>query len=455
MAAGGIHDQLGGGFHRYATDARWLVPHFEQMLYDNAQLARVYVHAWALDRRSRRTSTSATGTLDYLLRELRTADGGFAASQDADTEGEEGATFVWTAAEVREVLGDDGRAVRGRLRRHRRRQLGGPHDPVAGPRRRGAGRAVRAGADEVADRLAAARAAAARGAVAPAAAGARRQGARGVERARDRGARRRRAGAGGVGRRTWRRPAARYLEAARGRGRGRARGSLLGADGRLRRSWKDGRASAGRRARGPREPRRGLLALYEATFDERWFGGRRARRRDPRPVRGPGRRLLRHGRRRRAAGRPAAGLQDNAIPSGGAMAATVLLRLAALTGEGRYRDAAERALATAGPFLARYPTSFAQWLVRARARPRRTWSRSRSSGRRTTRPAGPARRRRPRVPAVPGGRRVGRRRAASAVPLLADRVAIDGRPTAYVCRGFACRQPVTEPEALAAQLAAP
>ena len=105
MAAGGIHDQLGGGFHRYSTDAHWLVPHFEQMLYDNAQLARVYGHAWALTGDPAYLDTM-TGTLDYLLRELRTSDGGFAASQDADTEGEEGATFTWTAAEVREVLGD-------------------------------------------------------------------------------------------------------------------------------------------------------------------------------------------------------------------------------------------------------------------------------------------------------------------------------------------------------------
>src|SRR5439155_1966079 len=92
MAAGGIHDQLGGGFHRYATDAVWLVPHFEQMLYDNAQLARVYVHAWQVTRDPSLLEV-ARGTLDYLLRELRTADGGFAASQDADTDGEEGSTL--------------------------------------------------------------------------------------------------------------------------------------------------------------------------------------------------------------------------------------------------------------------------------------------------------------------------------------------------------------------------
>src|SRR5437870_3737587 len=106
MANGGIHDQLGGGFHRYATDAIWLVPHFEQMLYDNAQLARVYIHAWRQfgDERFREV---AEGVLDYMARELTTADGAFAASQDADTEGVEGATFTWRAAEVREVLGKD------------------------------------------------------------------------------------------------------------------------------------------------------------------------------------------------------------------------------------------------------------------------------------------------------------------------------------------------------------
>ena len=106
MADGGIHDQLGGGFARYATDADWLVPHFEKMLYDNAQLARAYLHAWAVTGEERYREV-VEATLDYLIRELTTSDGAFAASQDADTEGEEGATFVWTADEVGEVLGED------------------------------------------------------------------------------------------------------------------------------------------------------------------------------------------------------------------------------------------------------------------------------------------------------------------------------------------------------------
>jgi uncharacterized protein YyaL (SSP411 family) len=107
MADGGIRDQLGGGFHRYATDAHWLVPHFEQMLYDNAQLARVYLHAsqaYSGDV-SVRYREIAVGVLDYMLRELQRDDGAFASSQDADTDGVEGATFTWRVPEIREVLG--------------------------------------------------------------------------------------------------------------------------------------------------------------------------------------------------------------------------------------------------------------------------------------------------------------------------------------------------------------
>ncbi len=104
MAAGGIHDQIGGGFHRYATDTYWLVPHFEKMLYDNAQLARVYLHAYQLTGEPRFRAVVET-TLDYLVREVRTTEGLFASSQDADTDGTEGRTYVWTLDEVATVLG--------------------------------------------------------------------------------------------------------------------------------------------------------------------------------------------------------------------------------------------------------------------------------------------------------------------------------------------------------------
>ncbi len=228
---------------------------------------------------------------------------------------------------------------------------------------------------------------------------------------------------------------------------------LLAEDGSLKRSWKDGRAVGGGVLEDYAHLAEGLLALYETSFDERWFT----------IARGLADRILSHFED------PAGGFfdtasdhetlitrpkdpQDNAVPSGGAMAATVLLRLAAWTGEGRYREAAERALGAVAPFLARYPTGFAQWLVAAsfaasdvvevaivgdpaeaatRELLRPVWS--------TWRPA--------QVLAV-GASGV----TTSAVPLLHDRAAIDSRPTAYVCRGFACNLPVSDAAALTAQL---
>ncbi len=103
MAEGGIYDQLGGGFHRYSVDERWLVPHFEKMLYDNAQLARVYLHAYQVTG-AEFLREIVEDTLDYVLREMTSPDGGFFSTQDADSEGEEGQFFVWEAGILREVL---------------------------------------------------------------------------------------------------------------------------------------------------------------------------------------------------------------------------------------------------------------------------------------------------------------------------------------------------------------
>jgi len=113
MARGGIYDQVGGGFHRYSVDAHWLVPHFEKMLYDNAQLASLYLHGWLAfgDPEYRRVTEE---TLDYLLREMTDPAGGFYSATDADSEGHEGKFFVWTPDELREVLGETDAAVAAR-----------------------------------------------------------------------------------------------------------------------------------------------------------------------------------------------------------------------------------------------------------------------------------------------------------------------------------------------------
>ena len=106
MANGGMYDQLGGGFHRYSTDARWLVPHFEKMLYDNALLARVYLHYFQVNGEPFARET-VEGILDYVLGEMTHADGGFYSTQDADSEGHEGKFFVWTMDEIRATLGEE------------------------------------------------------------------------------------------------------------------------------------------------------------------------------------------------------------------------------------------------------------------------------------------------------------------------------------------------------------
>jgi uncharacterized protein YyaL (SSP411 family) len=461
MAAGGIFDQLAGGFARYATDAAWLVPHFEKMLYDNAQLARVYVHAWALtgDRAHLRV---AIATLDFVAREMTLPDGVFAASLDADTEGEEGATYTWTAHEVRDALIAAGLADAWPL-------VAEAYDVAEAGNWEGrvifrrvasdAGLAERHGRDpgEVAELLERAR-------VALLAVRDRRsQPARDdkalagwnglmVAACADAAALLARDGDPGLGA-----AAARYLALA-GRAANRLLAVLRTPDGRFLRSWKDGSARHAGTLEDQACMAEGLVALYEATGDEHWFAAARE----------TAEAILRH------FADPAGGfhdtaddaeplvarprrLEDNAVPSGGAMAATVLLRLAALTGEGRYVDAAASAISVVGDATATHPTAFAQWLaaidwwvgpvdeiaiVGDPADPRTEGLAAVARG----------------APAHVGWRprqvvAIGPDPAASGVPLLQGRFALGGAPTAFVCRGFACRQPVTEPEALAAILA--
>ncbi len=441
MADGGIHDQLGGGFHRYATDPAWLVPHFEQMLYDNAQLARVYLHAWAATDDAQFRDV-AVGVLDYLLRELRLPDGAFASSQDADTDGVEGLTFVWTAAEIRDVLGDDaepfmaayGVTDEGNWEDRTILSRVWPDIQTPPPSREDA--AFEARLADARARLLARRA------------------------TRSQPARDDKALAAWNGLaiaafaeagRLLDEP--RYVEAAVAAATA-ITGGLLAADGSLSRSWKDGRATGQGVLEDYANLADGLLALYEATFDERWFSTARAlmdrvlaRFADP-----AGGFYDTADDHERLVTRPK-DPQDNATPSGNAMAVLVLLRLAAWTGEGRYRDAAEAAFRTVTAYLPRYPTGFAQWLVGLDLAFSPAVEVAIVGD-----PADPATR--ALVAETTRGYRPHQVVAlsatpdASAVPLLADRIAVGGRPTAYVCRGFVCRLPVTDPEALRAELVA-
>jgi uncharacterized protein len=456
MADGGLRDQLGGGFHRYATDAIWLVPHFEQMLYDNAQLARAYLHAWAHTGDARYRNV-ATGTLDYIVRELTTTDGAFAASQDADTNGVEGSTFTWRAEEIRSVLGDEaalfstaygvtdggnweGSTILSRIRAASdlanlyALPVGEVEARLARAREHLLGLRSRRPQPARDDKALAAWNGLAIGALADAARllGLRADGA---------------AQAAQAAQAEWYRAAAERAADVILRG-------LLGVDGRLGRSWKDGRATGQGVLEDYANLAEGLLALYEATFDERWFTTARALadailERFTDPDGGFYDTATDH---ERLITRPK-DVQDNATPSGGAVATLVLLRLAAFTGEGRYRDTAERAIATVTMYTARYPTAFAMWLQAIDLALAPVAEVAIVGD-----PSDPATR--ALLEVASGGYHPNRvvalahgDGAATAVPLLEGRVQLKGRATAYVCRGFACRLPVTDPDALREQLA--
>jgi uncharacterized protein len=455
MSAGGIFDQLGGGFARYATDASWTVPHFEKMLYDNALLARVYLHAWALTGEAGYLGTARV-TLDFMARELRLPDGVFAASLDADTEGVEGATYTWTAGEVAEALHgaglDDDLAlaieaygITGRGQLDGRSVLVGAADAARLAARGGLDVDAAAGALE---RVRAALLAARDERPQPARDDKALAGWNGLAIAAF-------ADAGGrLGRsaeprlRTAGREYLAIAEAAATR----LLAVLRGPDGPLRRSWAGGRASHVAMLEDHAALAEGLLVLYEASQAERWMLAARdladeALDRFADPAGGffdtpaDGEALV---------ARPSS-VADSAVPSGSALLVTVLLRLAALTADERYADAAERALARVGAVAARIPLGFGQLLVAL------DWLLERADEVAIVGdPADPDvgrlravldRGYRPRLVVA-----VASRPAESAVPLLAARFALDGRPTAFVCRDFACRRPVTEPEALAALL---
>jgi len=427
MLAGGIYDQIGGGFARYSVDAVWLVPHFEKMLYDNAQLARAYLHGWqALGYE--RYCRICEETLDWMLREMRGSEGGFYSALDADSEGEEGRFYVWTAAQVREVLGERAEPVieyygvteGGNFEGANVLHLAGgaaaePPEGIEESRRlllRARSERVRPGLDD--KRLTS------WNALAIAAL----------------------AEAGAVlGRED-------YMAAAR-----ECADFLLttmrDSEGRLLRTYKDGEA----RLNGYLEDHafllEALLTLYEAGFETRWFEAARELaetmvERFGDPERG-GFYSTSADHEELIARRKEVG--DHPIPSGNSSAALGLLRLAALTGERRYEEEAEGVLSLFAKPAVQHPDAFAH-LLRAldfNLSPTREVA---LVGDDVSELAAVVRAElRPHL--VLAGGREGSREP----PLLADRTTVDGRPAAYVCESFACRLPVTDPAELRAELA--
>jgi uncharacterized protein YyaL (SSP411 family) len=343
MAAGGICDQVGGGFARYAVDATWTVPHFEKMLYDNALLAGAYLHGWRIAGEEPLLRT-CTETLDWALREMRAPDGGFHSALDADSEGREGTFYVWTVAQLRELLGEladeaiayFGATKEGNFEGANVLEARGP-EPAPGRRAeirerllQARERRPRPGLDD--KRLTAWNALMVRTlAEAGAALGDERGG--------------------------------RYLSAAR-EGGDFLLTRMRGPGGDLMRTYKDGRARIGAFLEDHAFLLEALLALYEATFEARWFG--EARRlagvlieRFADPDRG-GFFSTPVGHEDLIARRKE--LQDSPLPSGFSSATLGLLRLARLTGEAEYERQAVAALRLAHELAARHPLAFGHLL---------------------------------------------------------------------------------------------
>jgi uncharacterized protein YyaL (SSP411 family) len=375
MAAGGMYDHLAGGFHRYSTDDHWLVPHFEKMLYDNAQLARCYVHAWQLLGKARYRAV-ATETLDYLLREMQHPQGGFFSAQDADTAEGEGAYFTWTIEEVRGALdpvqaaaieSTYGLTQNGNFEGRNILHLPGEFPVADGGYPDGDAVLAQARAKllEVRqtrprpardEKILAAWNGLALTAFAEAAVA---FGSSVYQEAAERAAEfilgQMIASAGpSMG------PAGEEASA-----RTATRGAPS-ATSRLSHSWKDGRVSGQAFLDDHACVAEGFLALYRCTFDELWFLAARdlvddLAARFGRPAGGF---YDTSGDHEALIARPRAAY-DSPTPTGNSMAATVLLKMAAYTGEDRYRELAEDALASLAPAASPAAVMSGQWLSAA------------------------------------------------------------------------------------------
>ena len=409
MASGGMYDQVGGGFARYSVDARWLVPHFEKMLYDNALLARTYLHAWQVigDPLFKRV---ACETLDWALREMRGPEGGFYSALDADSEGEEGRFYVWSLDELREVAGDQaaawfGAAEAGNFegRNILTRGEGEPAELDDWQRALYDVRAKRVwpGLDD--KRLAS-------------------WNALMIAALADAGAVLERGD---------------YLDAARACA-DFVLSQMRDDGGRLLRTWKDGQGRLNAYLEDHAYLVEALLTLYEATFEPRWFAAARELadtmiERFADDERGgffdtasDHERLI---VRRKS-------LEDNPIPAGNSSAAYGLLRLAALTGEHDYESRADGVFRLLHEVAAGHPQAFAHLLQAldfhfAAVKEVAIVGPETAALARVVRSAF-----RPHV-VLAGGEPDG-------VPLMEGRDA----PGAYVCENFTCKRLVTEPAEL-------
>lgn len=443
MAWGGIYDQIGGGFHRYSVDAMWLVPHFEKMLYDNAMLIRAYLYAYQVtgERRYRRVIEE---TVAYVGREMTAPDGGFYSSQDADSEGEEGKYYLWTEDEIRAEL--EGHANVEAVLDYWG-VLEGPNFEgrsilwVPEPAEAVAGRHNMSASDLIAE----------------------------VERARSLlfKLRERRVKPGRddkvltawnglmisslaqAGRALGREDFTRMAERA-------ARFVLdnLRHQGHLLRSYRDGQA----RFRGFLEDYaflgEGLLELYQATFDLRWY----------REALGLAGRVVElfwddesgfydtaHDHEDLIT-RPQE-VTDNVMPSGTSAAVALLARLSILAGRPDWRKYAERVLSRLAPAIQQYPNAFPYLACQIDFLAGGVHEIALVGD-----PTSPDMQallgviRKPYRPNQVVALHVPGDDAADAIPLLSGRGQIGGAATAYVCRDFVCRMPVTTPEALQTEL---
>ncbi len=444
MACGGIYDQLGGGFARYAVDAIWLVPHFEKMLYDNAQLARIYLDAYRAfgDDLYRRI---ATETLEYVAREMTSPEGGFYSTQDADSEGHEGKFYVWTPDEIEAVLGPDDAALVGRyygVTRHGNFEgtnilhVQRPAEEVA------AEEGLEVGAYVA--RLEAARAklfAAREERVHPGRdekiltswnglmLRAFAEGSRVLDRSDFR--------------QIAERNAAFLLD-------------TLRQDGRLLRTYKDGQAKLNGYLEDYAFLIDGLIALYQATFQRRWIDEAAALTEtmvsEFADEQGNG--FYDTGTHHEALVTRPRDLQDGATPAGNSVAADVLLRLATMTANDEYARRAGRVLAMMAAPMAEQPVGFGRFLCALDihlATPKEVaLAGDRADPALDTLAAAVYRRYEPNV--VLGFADPADSTIAERLPFLANRPPRDGRATAYVCERFACLPPVTDPADLAIQL---